>query len=123
METAINPTAGQPAAVTVRGCAPGENVVVGLQGGTSQTVVCDASSVASASVAVPGSAGNYTGTANLDTSGVVLTFVPGVSATNTGLAFTGTDVNYPIYLAFGSVIIGAALLLAARNRNHQDATA
>ncbi len=122
VEVDASPAAGSSTTVTVRGCEPGENVTFDLQGNVSTVVVCDDNGEAATNLTVPNAAGSYSGTADLESSGFVLNFVLSVSATSDSpLAFTGTSINYPLYLAAGAMIIGIALVVVAKTRRPQHA--
>ena len=114
-------TPGTTTVVTVTGCQPGENVTFALPGGGSTVVVCDATEHASTDVTVPDVQGDFT--ASLGTTDVVLTYVLGIAVTapvTDPLAFTGSNFNYPLYLAVGSLIIGGALVFVSKTRRSDD---
>jgi hypothetical protein len=132
-----NPTPGSTLTVTVKGCQPGESVVITLHGVTV-TVTCEGGSgsaaagfrarpaqttptgTATGQIAAPDTPGTYTGTVDLLTSGVTLTFEVTVRASGTGnLPSTGgggVDTMVPIGVILLAAGIGLLAVVRLRRR-------
>ncbi|HEX9993981.1 MAG TPA: hypothetical protein VGB14_13715 [Acidimicrobiales bacterium] len=121
----ITVSPGEVIEVSGTGCAPGDEVVIALDGETLKVVTADADGSFTATVQIPPdtSLGLHTLTATCS-GGVVLTLTLNVVASGT-LPITGSSDRTGLIVGIGAalIVLGAAALYGARLRRRQTVPA